>query len=337
MKTKILITLGILFAFFVGFIIGVIVDYPRFDVSNASGTIGKVKNYRNVKASEADIKFINDLASDTNKVKQLKAYYNFYYVNAANLSTNLAIAIKEANAVTGFGSQNQESINQMAEYVNFLSEARIDLILQITALNAISKADPALFMILRNQANNVIAQMNYRNKIVIKFLAQVDAFVKDSPSEATAGLKKIHDVLTLNQVLNSIITKDKMVLKYFDKKQLFSNAEELMAHDQTKLNNTLQQDFEKLTYFFDYDSEKLGRVFDKESLIAVFASANSLAQALLFDSEKLGILDSERLGIEDKENLGIIEIADFEKLGVQAIVWDKELGAWDSEKLGYYY
>ncbi len=330
MKTKILITLGILFAFFVGFIIGVIVDYPGFDISYASGTIGKVKNYRNVKASEDDIRFLNDLASDTNKVKQLKAYYNFYYVNAANLATNLAVAIKEANAVPGFGPQNQESINQMAEYANFLSEARIDLILQITALNAISKADAALFMILRNQANNVIAQMNYRNKIVIKFLAQVDDFVKDNPSEASAGLKKIHDELTLHQLFISTILKDKMALKYFDKKPLFSNKEELKAHDQTQLNSTMQQDFEQLNRVFD--SEKLGRVFDKENLNAVFASANSLAQALLFDSEKLGILDSEKLGILDTE-----------KLGGQVVLWDKEifnseeLGAWDSEKLGALY
>jgi hypothetical protein len=319
---KLIIAFGILIALIIGFIVGMSVEYPKIDLSYASGTIGKIKNYRNVKASEADIMLVNDLVADTNKTNMLKAYYNFYYVNAAYLSVNISNAIKEANIVTAFESQHKKTIEQMADYADFLAGARTDILMQISALNSITSTDPALFMVIKNQANNVIVQMSYRNKTIIDFLDQVDTFVKENPSEACTGLKKAHDILSLNQVYNSIITKDKITLKYFEKKPLFSNAEELKANDQVQLNNTMQQDFEKLNAGFT-DTEKLGTGFtDKENLNAIFASANTLALSLLFDFQKLGgigTFDSEKLGyfvFNSAENLGIIVFSDSEKLGV---------------------
>jgi len=319
-KTKILIAFGMVSALIIGFMIGVVVNYPKIDISSASGTIGKIKNYRNIKVSDASLKLYNDLISDTTKLKKIKNYYNFQYLTALKLSANIGNAIKEANAVSAFKEKNLNTINNLADYETFLLSARTDLLLAISAINAVKTTDPALYMIVSNQANNVIVQMNYKNKGIIRFIEDVSTFVTENPSVDCAGLKKIHDVLSISEVFNSAIIGDKVMLKYFDKKPLLGNNEELQLYgDQTQLNNSINQDAERLNRHAG-DRENLG-LLDKESLngrVTDIAALNNLIfdmEKLWCDSEKLGRTDSERLGIyyTDLERLGLYK--DLEKLG----------------------
>jgi hypothetical protein len=312
-KTKILIAFGMVSALIIGFMIGVVVNYPKIDISSASGTIGKIKNYRNIKVSDASLKLYNDLISDTTKLKKIKNYYNFQYLTALKLSANIGNAIKEANAVSAFKEKNLNTINNLADYETFLLSARTDLLLAISAINAVKTTDPALYMIVSNQANNVIVQMNYKNKGIIRFIEDVSTFVTENPSVDCAGLKKIHDVLSISEVFNSAIIGDKVMLKYFDKKPLLGNNEELQACDQTQLKNNMQHDFEMLNIIFPCDRENLGNL-DKESLNAIYKDVAVLNDAI-FDMEKLGIEDSEKLGLKftDSEKLG--RFCDSEKLG----------------------
>jgi len=318
-KTKILIAFGIITALIVGFLIGVSVEYPKIDTSYASGTIGKVKNYRNIKATEADINFHNELLADTAKVAQLKLFYNFHYVSAAKLAGYIESAVEEANSTELFKEKNKASIDNLTEFGSFLTTARGDLLLELSALASLKETDPGLFMLFTNQANNIVAQMNYRHRTIISFIDNIDAFVKDNPSLDCTGLKRAHDMLSLNEVFNSFIIKDKMTLKYFDKKSMFSDKEALNIYvDQAQLNlkNTVQLDFEKLNIII-MDVEKLGIIFDKEVLNGIELDATALGSLLNLDPQSLNSF-----------------YGDNEKLGRMVINSNEKLGIFDSEKLG---
>lgn len=295
-KTKFLIYIGVIFALVIGFMIGIRVDYPKIDSNYAAGTIGKIKNYRNIKLSDADLKFHNDRISDTAKVRQIKNYYNFHYLNALRLSVNIGNAIKEANLVSAFKAKNQATIDNLAEYEAFLTSARTDLLMGLSAVNTVKEIEPSLFMLLTNQANNVVIQMNYRNKFVIRFIDDVVAYVKENPSADCAGLKKFHDLLTINEVFNSAMTRDKVLIKYFDKKPLLGSKVDLQLNDQSQVDIFLQNDIKALIYNKGGDKKGLLLVCSSETLNSAIIEVNSLNK--IFNSEELRVwntLDSEKL------------------------------------------
>lgn len=326
--TKLFIALGIVASLFIGFMIGISVEYPSLEKDTISGTIGKVKNYRKTKASETDIQLQNELVSDTTKQNLLVNYLNFYYLSAVKMNGDIEYSVTVAKAIEDFKSKNETQIASLAKYGAYLSYIRSDLLLAITACQNPMETDPVLLRNRLNQANNIIAQINYRKRVVLDFIGLIDSFVESDNSEEYEGLCEAHDLLILNELNSSIISRDKLTLKYLDKKVLHSNFKNTTWFDQQKLNGMVQQDIEKLGVIMD--SEKLGIIFDAEKLGTIY-DAEKLG--LIFDTEKLGVFsDTEKLGIIfDAEKLGTY--MDSEKLG---IFFDSEkLGIiFDSEKLG---
>jgi len=294
-KTKILIAFGVISAMVISFMLGIMVNYPKIDSSYAGGTIGKINNYRNIKLSDEALKTYNNLISDTSKVMKLKNYYNFHYLNALKLSANLDNAINEANLVSAFKAKNQTTIDNLVEYVAFLSIVRTDLLLVLSAVNSVNEVDPASFAILTNQANNVVIQMNYRNKFIVRFIDDIGAFVNENPTLDCAGLKKYHDILTVNEVLNSEITRDKVLMKYFDKNPMFGNKENMQLYDQKKLDILMQNDVISLNFNEEDDNGYLLKLCSKESLSNTLKGVKSLSRS--YDSDELDFLDLENLQI----------------------------------------
>lgn len=192
-----------------------------------------------------------------------------------------------------------------------------------------------------NQANNMIAQMNFKNRTVLEFIDSLASYINNNQAEKTEGLKKAHDQLTLNEIKTAFMTNDKLIVKLFDKKQLFTDVEKLNYYfDQQSLNNQIKQDIEKIGSWDAEklgvtDSEKLGNI-DKESFGAI--NDSELLQVLAWDAEKLGgnFTDAEKLGTSftDTEKLGG-GFTDAEKLGI--IMDSEKLGKkMDSEKMGIY-
>ena len=54
-KNRSLLILTIAVSLVVGFLTGMLVDFPKTDNTQLSGTIGRVQNYKNVKVTEKDI------------------------------------------------------------------------------------------------------------------------------------------------------------------------------------------------------------------------------------------------------------------------------------------
>ncbi|HEY5511136.1 MAG TPA: hypothetical protein VIK10_08915 [Prolixibacteraceae bacterium] len=344
-SSNLFVVFGIVAALIIGFLIGISTDYPRLNKQALSGTIGKVNNYRNIQVSETDIQLKNELLTDTVKLKMLQGYFNFYYVGALKMTADVALAVNEATDIEAFQVKNKSLTSSLENYGKFLLSARSDLLLSIAACKSVREIDPILLRNTLNQGRNVVAQINYRDRVVLDFVDALSTFIKSNKAGQYQGLEKAHDLLVANEVYTSMIAKNKVVLKFLDKTSLFSKSQEnLNVWDQQKLSTMIQQDMEKLSLIdFTFgdaeklgrerqnDTEKLGRMNDAEKL-GIYVDAAKLGQ-IAGDAEKLGSVfvrdteklrcDVEKLGAFDTEKLGLFTQSDAEKLGFE-----------DSEMLG---
>jgi hypothetical protein len=300
-KGKVFIALGIFMSLVIGFLIGLSVDYPKVDDNSAAGTIRKINNFRKAQAPKTEIKIQNELVSDTSRQKSVQNALNFYYMTAVKMAGDVQYTLDEANTIEAFKTSNEKLMIDLANYGKFLSAARTDLLLAMSVCQHPADNDPLIVRELLNQAYNVIAQLNYRNRTVIEFVDALASFVEQRKTEQSQGLMKAHDLLTLNEISTAIMTRDKMLLKSFDKKTLLTDARNQTWVDEQQLNKLMKQDVEKLDL---KEMEQLGLVvgYDAEQLRwSMFA----------FDVEQLGGV----VGGFDAEKLWEIEVTDAEKLG----------------------
>lgn len=326
-RTNLLIVFAVILSLIVGFVIGISVDYPRVDENELSGTIGKVKNYRNTKTTEADIELKDELLSDTTLLKSVRNYMTFHYLRALKLGENIDFAVKEAVSSEEFSSQNAGLIAALEDYSKLLSTARKNLLMTTVICKSAGEASPALLRQSILEANNLIAQINYGNKTVLGFVNKLDAFIQEKGTGSYPQLNKAHDLLMLNEIGSSLLTRDKALLKFFDKKKLYSRDLKSQGPD---IRQTVLRDLETLS-LQALDQEKLG-IADAEKLGAMDQEKLGIA-----DAEKLGTLDQEKLGFLNAEKLGGIGALDAEKLAVVVIEDSKNLGVvYDAEKLGLF-
>lgn len=310
-KSKLFIVLGVFFALVVGFLIGLSVDYPKVGDNDVAGTITKIKNYRNSQLMKSDIQIQNELTSDTVRLKAVQKLLDFYYLSAVKMANDVQLSLKVTNSTESFKKNHQEQISKLENYEKFLASARIDLLLAISACNKPDKSDSQVLKELLNQANNVIAQMNYKNRIVLEFIDNLVAFVEKNNKEVTQELRNAHDLLLLNELNTALLTADKVLLKSMDKKVLLTDVKNMVLMDTESMLGLIALDAEKLGNEFNLDSEKLGTLaFDQEKMgFIVCLDADKLGMA--FDAEKLNMqaLDAEKLNgaFYDAEKLGVCD------------------------------
>jgi hypothetical protein len=342
-KRNVITALVIVLTFAVGYLTGLLVEYPKIGRENVSGTIGRVSNYRNIKTTEADIELKNDLVTDKDFQKAMRAYMSFNYSKSIEFAQTIAFAIEQAKAVPALTvlPEMQESL---VKYVQFLEESRKDLLQAVIACQFVDELSPVELRNTMDQANNIIARMNQANALIVELIDQLDEFILKNGSSAYPELNRAHDLLVYNQLGSSIINKDKSLIQYFSKKNLYAkdvqskpvDVKTVINGDMEKLNGMTFFDFEKLGM---WDNEKLSGSWDKEKLGAVEMDVEVLGG--FFDSEKLGAVyfDSEKLGaFNDSEKLGAIGAFDAEKLGGITVLDAEKLGgifALDAEKLGF--
>jgi hypothetical protein len=321
-NSKLMMALAIVAALIVGFLAGLFIEYPNVDQDEISGTIGKVSNYRNTKATEADIELRNDLMTDNKMQQSVSTYMTFYYTKSIEFGKTIAFAVEQAKADKAFATENAVKIESVEKYAEFLAATRKDLLMATLICQSVNESTPEMLRNSITQANNIIAQMNHRNSSVIGFIESLDAYILKTGRAANENLNRAHDLLVYNQIGASLIIKDKVLMKYFDKKQLFAKETKTTPTD---IKGSMIKDLETLNTIYFTDMEKLGAC-DKEKL----ASWDKEKLGLKGDTEELGrimINDNEKLNViyTDIETLGTIIFLDAEKLG---------LGFTDAEKLG---
>lgn len=306
-KSRLFVLLAVLSAFSIGFLIGIKTDYPPVGNDEVVGTIGKVNNYRNTKVTEADIQLKNELLTDSVMLKHIINYMTFFYVRAVEVGKSIDFALAQTNANDVFKSKNAVRITELETYGKFLFGARKDLLIAIAGCYSIEQTDPALLRNAMIRANNLIAQMNYRNNAVLNFINALNSFVQEQGPDKYPGLSKAHDLLTCNEICSSLVLKNETLLNYFDKTKLYSK--DATSPVPTNWSETVKQDMESLglseTLKFEtrlLDVEKLemvNMVADMEKMNDATMDTEEL-RAVFTDSEKLDIAviegDAEKLG-----------------------------------------
>ena len=320
MKTKsnLFIASAILLALVAGFLIGISVEYPKINSDELSGTVGKVNNYRNAKASEEDIRLKDQIVADTVMAREIKKYIELQYVKAVQLSAVLSQASDEIEKEKNFKAKNPELLSIVGKYKEFVETSKPNFLLVVAAFSNAKEVNPVLLRHSFIRAKEIIAQMNYGNKSILSLISKLEDYITKERS-ADKQIMLAHDLLVRNQVGNALMFQDKLLMKYFEKKKMFgsdfpvtsnTNLDESIRKDMESLKGIEIEDFEQLGAAF-YDQEKLG--FDNiESLSAGYTEASTLG---VMDIEHLGIFDFEKLGaVLSNESLGIIY--DMENLGI---------------------
>ncbi|NLE33131.1 MAG: hypothetical protein GX619_08955, partial [Bacteroidales bacterium] len=81
-KSKLIGALALVLTFVAGYALGLFLDLPNIDFKQASGTIGRVNNYRNTKATESEIALKDDLLKDKKRQTVMVTYLNYYYARS---------------------------------------------------------------------------------------------------------------------------------------------------------------------------------------------------------------------------------------------------------------
>jgi hypothetical protein len=238
--------IGVVAALAIGFLIGISVDFPKMNTNQISGTIGKVSNYRNVKVTEADIQLRTNLLTDNEMRTGYLNYYSFHYNIAAEMTNALDFATKISEQIEDFKSINLQVINGLKNYRKNIDQSRSDLLMAVYTLQSLTQDNEGAIGSVLNNANMAITQLGYNDNVVTRFTEESGIFIKGKSGKLITELMKAHDKLIMIQVTKAIVTKDKPMLKYYDKTEVFSNAGGLGVSSNESLKALVYADSENL-------------------------------------------------------------------------------------------
>ncbi len=356
-RNGLLLTLAVIASLAIGFLIGIMVDIPKTDNTQVAGTIGKIQNYKNVKITEQDIQLKNELMADSVLLKAIGNYFNYYYVSAVSQGDRIKYALKELDPEQEFKAFSGMTLTEFAGYGTFLENARKDLMLAIALCKFPNDVHPVLLRNAITQANNVIAQMNYRKQAVLNLIDNLDTFIGQKSKDVPVVLANVHAVLSCDQIINAVALNDKVVLKYFDRKKLYTTEikassladmqgsssvlQGYIIHDAAILKDQIfgsssslgidpiQLDQENLGFLIE-DAALIGTQFllDAGNLQGFIGSASELGYfvvgSVFQNLENLGIIYTHQ---DAAGNLSLISVVeDSQSLGTVAFMDAQSLG-----------
>lgn len=322
-----------------GFLVGILVDFPKTDNTQLAGTIGRVQNYKNVKVTQEDIELKNDLVSDTLILKAISTYFNYYYVRAVSQGEKIRYALEALENQDTYKENAGVLLQDIARYATFLENARLDLLQAIAVVTFPTEVHPVMMRNTIVQANNVISQISYRKQAVLDLTDNLGTYLEKQGKEANASLASVHTVLTMEQITNAITLNDKVVLKYFEKKKIFT--EQIQGSFATDLQVAVIADAQKLglalfevdpmgllvedatnigSHFllnslelnpFLQNMNDLGYIgtvaYESDNSIRVFMNMEDLSLKVVMDSQQLGsVRNFEELGFLNENQLNFV-------------------------------
>jgi hypothetical protein len=268
-NSKTLFTIiGVVAALAIGFLIGISIDFPKINNNQISGTIGKVSNYRNVKVTEADIQLRTELLTNEEMKTGYLNYYSFHYNIAAELTNALDFAVKISDMIDEFKSSNQQVISGLKNYRKNIDQSRNDLLLAVFTLHNLTEENEGAIGSVLNNANLAITQLSYNDNVVTRFTEESGIFIKGKSGKLITELMKAHDKLIMIQVTKAVVTKDKPMLKYYDKTEMFSNTGGLGASSNENLKALLYADSENLKGLYNSNQMNSAQITNAAGLFS---------------------------------------------------------------------
>jgi|GEM_PF-331261 len=340
-KNSLLFILLILVSLAAGFMAGTLIDFPKTEDVQLAGTIGRVQNYKNVKVTEEDLDLKNDLVADTVMLKALSAWFNYYYVSAISQGDKIQYVLDQIQPMETYKEYAGVVLSDVAGYGTFLENSRTNLLLAIAMIKDPGEIHPVLLRNTIVQANNVISQMSYRKQSVLDLIDNMGSYLESNGADPNGTLAGVHAVLTMDQLANAMTLNDKMVIKYFQKKKLFTD--EIQGSFGVDLKQIVVEDVSRLNAFYaDQTALNLLVILGDQSVGAnmpILKDVSLIGQQFLLNETALQYYysDMSELGYINKSSSTLENMQDL-SLGGIMIIMDAagELGAEyaDQQNLG---
>ncbi|MDP3461324.1 MAG: hypothetical protein Q8S18_00905 [Bacteroidales bacterium] len=262
----------------IGVLIALFVDIPKTSNEDLAGSIGKVDRFRNVKITEDDILLRNELVEDTVKRAQYEKYLLYYYYLSIKNASDVDMVLSRTIKVEEFDKIYHPYYNALNSFKVYLETARKDVLYALNLVVSLDSNENVPVITYLNQAQNAIARIRNHDDILMSYMNAIATFTEANPDVQYPELEDAHDILALNIMQSAILSQNKPVLSYLDKKKLKNEQEgmkELVAEMQLKsaFRNQLSMETEALGIEFPIivDSERLNTVIflDVERLQAI--------------------------------------------------------------------
>ncbi|KAF0130706.1 MAG: hypothetical protein FD155_1516 [Bacteroidetes bacterium] len=235
--TLIQVSLFALLTFVGGLLIGSMIDLPLFEKEKLSGSIGKVDRYRNVKVTEDDILLRNELVEDTAKRRQYERYLLFYYYKSLKISFDVDEVLKKMTEAEDFAKTYYPYMNALESFKTFLVPAREEILYAMSVIVSLDENLNVPIIGYLNQAQNAIARIKNNETVLLNLMNAIITFKENNPDRDYVALDDAHDIISMSLLQSAILTQNKPMLSYLDKKKLLNDKEgvkELIADNQLK-------------------------------------------------------------------------------------------------------
>jgi hypothetical protein len=212
-------------ALIAGLFIGLAISGFRIPADNLSGTIGKVDRYRNVQVTDDDILLRNELAEDTVKRNQYEKYLMYYYYQSLKTAYDVEQVISKTKEVPAFADVNGQFLNALDKTGSSIEKARMDILIALNLIMVIDDNPNVPIIDFLNKANNGIARLRSYDQLLLDYMNTMAVYMDAHPGLDLQSLKDAHDILSINVMQSAILTQNKPILNYLDKKKLRNDEE----------------------------------------------------------------------------------------------------------------
>ncbi len=309
MKTNksLLIVIGLLIGFVAGLIVGMIFSNQRVDNNDATGTIGKVDKYRNVKITEADIELQNELLNDEKLRNAFTGYMNYEYAATVKFFDDVRFAIEQSGSLPDFLTENEKVVAQLEGYAKLLENCRLHLLDAVVTVNEMTTKDQIAMSAVLNKANNALIQIRQGNKVAFNFLSVVETFLQNGEIGTFPELEEAYSRIFNNLVTSSMVSNDRVAFEYLLSKNRLTTKNTSATLDNAALKGFVLNDSQKLSLC---NLEKLNDYLNSENLSFLVRDIHNLGAIIFLNAEKLQSENIGSFGI----NIPIIASFDAEKL-----------------------
>ncbi|MBS4061236.1 MAG: hypothetical protein KG029_12635 [Bacteroidetes bacterium] len=315
----------------IGVLMGLFLDFPKTKNDELTGSIGKVDRFRNVQITEDDILLRNELVEDTAKRTQYEKYLLFNYYQALKTSSDVERVLAIATEEIDFEKVYYPYSNALTNFKTYLESARVDILSALNLILTIDENQEVPVVTYLNQAQNAIARIRNHDQVLLNYMNAMATYIESNPESYLNDLKDAHDILALNVMHSAVLTQNKPVLTYLEKKKLMNEKEgmtEMVAEAQMKayMQDHFIMDVESLKAtlllltYTSIETLKLIPVGNAENLqSAVLNNIEAINSALnSFTLSSISELGSQQLLqdlVSSMENLqGIQQLSNVESL-----------------------
>lgn len=285
-----------LLALIIGFLAGYTVQHKDVQEEDLAGSIGKLDRYRNVKVTEDDLLLRNELIEDTLKRHQYQQYLMYYYYQALRTTSDAKQVLSRTTKVGEFNKTYYPYADALENFQQYVDHARNDILEALTLLVSLDDNTSLPVIGYLNQAQNAIARIQHHDGILLNYMNAIETFIDANPNTKFESLEEAHDLLYLNLASSAVLTQNKPVLSYLDKKQIIADKSKLkeLSSDLTinAINQQFMQDVEILGIDFPCicNMEQLSSImYSNMEQLNLVLGQEQLGQLLLLNEESMSL------------------------------------------------